>query len=313
MDGKIILSWDVGIKNLAYCILHKKSIDDFTIRKWGVINLVDDRSLCCYQLKNKKLCGKIAKYNSKSDENENINTCKSHKDNYIPDIINNIDLQCEKCNSKSIKSDEFGKIGWCEKHLDKLSKSFLHKYKPKKLTGQDCKDQLPQDLATKMYTVLDGIPELLNVEEVLIENQPSLMNPMMKTVSSILFSYFIMRGIIDNLKNKSLIKIVRFVSPSNKLKVNKKNTENKLSKAESKKGEYKITKGLGETYCKALISKDDLKILETYKKKDDMCDAFLQGFQYLFSPVPDKLFNLIDNIPEPKKKEKKTKKIKVDK
>ena len=34
-----ILSWDVGIKNLAYCIIIKKD-NNFTIDKWGIINLV---------------------------------------------------------------------------------------------------------------------------------------------------------------------------------------------------------------------------------------------------------------------------------
>ena len=63
--------------------------------------------------------------------------------------------------------------------------------------------------------------DLIQVDEILIENQPSLKNPNMKTIACILYSYFVMRGIIDKEKNKSPIKFVKFISPSNKLKVDK--------------------------------------------------------------------------------------------
>ena len=35
-----ILSIDVGIKNLAYCLFHLKSDTDFSIAKWSIIDLV---------------------------------------------------------------------------------------------------------------------------------------------------------------------------------------------------------------------------------------------------------------------------------
>ena len=140
-----------------------------------------------------------------------------------------------------------------------------------------------------------------DISEVLIENQPSLKNPKMKTMSAILYSYFIMRGIIDN---KNSIEEVRFISPSNKLKVNSKVTNSLLEKEQkksdnddkNKKNVYKLTKSLGIKYCKALICEKDTNILDNFKKKDDMCDAFLQGFQYLFSPVPEKYFCKLEKI-----------------
>jgi hypothetical protein len=53
----------------------------------------------------------------------------------------------------------------------------------------------------------------LDVEEVLIENQPSLKNPNMKTIATLLYSYFVFRGIIDKEKTKSKIENIKFISP----------------------------------------------------------------------------------------------------
>lgn len=62
METKI-LSFDVGIKNLAYCLMTKKH-DSVTIQDWNIINLVEDRDLCCYELRTKNKCGKIARFTS---------------------------------------------------------------------------------------------------------------------------------------------------------------------------------------------------------------------------------------------------------
>ncbi len=143
----------------------------------------------------------------------------------------------------------------------------------------------------------------------------------MKTISSLLFSYFVMRGILDKTKTKSKINLVKFVSPSNKLKVDKKTTDSIIGvnkdddkdKDNSKKT-YKLTKNLGVKYCVSLIEEKDKNLLNTYKKKDDMCDSFLQGFQYLFAPVPEKYMKKLQTIDtqnnkkETEKKEKKNKK-----
>ena len=56
-----ILSFDVGIKNLAFCLLNVKN-GKHTIDKWDVINLCDDdtnKACCC---KKPKKCNQLAKY-----------------------------------------------------------------------------------------------------------------------------------------------------------------------------------------------------------------------------------------------------------
>ena len=56
---KKILSFDVGIKNLAYCLMEKKTDGtnyDLNIKKWNIINLVEDRDLCKYKLRTGNFC-----------------------------------------------------------------------------------------------------------------------------------------------------------------------------------------------------------------------------------------------------------------
>jgi hypothetical protein len=94
---------------------------------------------------------------------------------------------------------------------------------------------------------------------------------------------------------------VKFISPSNKLKVDKSVTQNKLDKAKDKKEYYDITKGLGKIYCLALIKETEKHFLSVHEKQDDLCDCFLQGFQYLFNPLPQLYIDKLNTIDESKK------------
>jgi len=288
---KKILSFDVGIKNLAYCILHKKD-DHVKVLDWNIINLVDDRDLCQFELRNKKICGKIARFISPHN-NQKYTTCKAHSLKYVPEINKLEESNSFKCNHLKCKNPACVMVAnkedlaFCDKH-EKDTKKIISQFKPKKLLGQNCSQQPIQELSTKLFSKLDANKEFLNVEEVLIENQPSLKNPNMKTIATLLYSYFIFRGIIDRPITKSPLIYVKFISPSNKLKVNKKITDERLNEAKDKKEEYDITKGLGLIYCQTLINDDEKKYLDTHSKKDDLCDAYLQGFRYLY----------IDGLPE---------------
>lgn len=297
-----ILSFDVGIKNLAYCLMEKTE-DKVKILKWDIINLVEDRNLCQHVLKNKRVCGKIGRFTCSLFENNNMKeivVCNSHKNNYIPIEIETNTFMCahNKCKNKSsinlMTKEEWS---WCDTHKKEV-KSILRNFKPKKLTFQNCSQQPIQELGKKLYTKLDLDKDFILVQDVLIENQPSLKNPNMKTIATLLYSYFVMRGIIDKEKTNSLIDNIRFISPSNKLKVDKLTTNKKLTDAKNKdqKEVYEITKGLGKIYCKTLISEEEKAKLDLYDKQDDLCDAYLQGFQFLFNPVPQYYLDKLKNI-----------------
>ena len=58
-----ILSIDVGIKNLAYCLVNFEK-DEITIDDWDVINICREKNLICGEKLKKKNtnCGKKAKF-----------------------------------------------------------------------------------------------------------------------------------------------------------------------------------------------------------------------------------------------------------
>jgi hypothetical protein len=374
-----IVSWDVGIKNLAYSVIEKDLLTKkVTIIDWDIVNIIDsDKLICCGTLKNDKLCGKKASL--KYDDGVSLKYyCGSHKsqhnvledgwkEEYLKPLL--VDAKCcyklpkkdELCDKKSHFLNDNNP--YCKTHSTillnkKIKDSQLIKIKRKNATSTS-----PEELSKKMYIKLDKIKDLTNVDQVLIENQPSLKNPAMKTVSCFLFGYFAMK----NLYLKNPYKI-NFVSPSNKLKINeedvikvlksitsdarvyqiveklfkkylgidlkksnseellnpyinkgvvrdesvnlvltylmnKKNTLTKiethtiftkinvskgnfidiLKKIEKDNDNYEITKLLSIYYTVVLINSDWSKHLDTFKKKDDLCDAYLQGINFLLS------------------------------
>lgn len=345
--NKKILSFDVGIKNLAYCLIEKMH-DTFSIHKWGIINLVDDREKCSFIMTGNRQCSKDANFTIYHKDNENIFenisskcVCKTHKLKITPKIVPIqtvevkqkskaktktkkpitkeheicVDLKCMLCDKNAeFYLDTNKNFKWCEQHYNKNGKAFEKKITAKKISLVNCNKQPIQDLAEKLFSKLDSEPDFLKINDVLIENQPALRNPTMKTISSILYSYFILRGITDKINTHSNISLIKFVSASNKLKVNKEKTDKVLDKAtlikdntditvKEKRTIYDLTKNLGKEYCRALIDDKDKLILDAHKKKcDDLCDSFLQGFQYLFSPVPSFYIEKLQIVDVEKKK-----------
>ena len=216
-----ILSWDVGIYNLSYCILEKnKETNEIKIIDWDIVNLVDN--------------------------------------------------------------DEM-----------KKNRSLIFENIPRKLHEK---------------------PQLLDVDIVVIENQPSLKNPQMKSIQMILYSYFLILGkVIGNGdKNTSYIDKIEFCSASNKLKIydgpeiileekpkRKKNVicsppsdetivkENVelVEKTKTKKPtiKYADKKRLAIEHAKYFVEKDEnfKDFFNNHKKKDDLADSFLQGLYYI--------------------------------
>ena len=228
-----ILSWDVGIYNLSYCILEKvketnennEDIEIIKIIGWDIVNLVD---------------------NEEMKKNRNL---------------------------------------------------------------------LFENIPRKLYE----IPELLNVDIVIIENQPSLKNPQMKSIQMILYSYFLILGKVigdGNNKNHGYINTIDFCSASNKLKIydgpeivlekktrknekkiieieeikveESKADENKTKKELNKKKgsslKYSDKKKLAVEHAKYFLTKDNLNYLDFFNnntKKDDLADSYLQGLYYI--------------------------------
>jgi hypothetical protein len=310
------LSWDVGVKNMAYTLLEKNE-DKCNLVKAGIINLVDKRDMCVFKLRTGRECGKIARFKMINELNEEKNYCKVHSVKTKIESFETEYYKCIKCgNTSKINILNKEEWSWCEKH-ENLSKKILTQFKPKKITGQNCSQQPIQELVTELFKKLDDNKDFMDVEGVWIENQPALINPAIKTIASALYSYFVIRGIIDKKENK--IKFVKFASPLNKLKVSKTTTKTALDKAKSDREYYNIEKGLGKIYVRALMTTNEIKILDEIKKNndnkdDDVCDAYLQGFHHIFEGVvPEYYQKKLAEIPESELEIKKIKSKKNNK
>jgi hypothetical protein len=185
------------------------------------------------------------------------------------DIINIIDsFLCEtpKCKKKATFLT-FEKQHACVEHKGK---------KHEKL--QTCKTVMVEDLTMNILKSLEARKHLLDIDYVLIENQPSLKNPKMKAVSSCIFNYFLIRGKLDSTRIKSVI----FMSAVNKLKFDLLDNDEKVKELKKTKS-YATNKKLSIIYCQKLIEKNISykEFFSTYKKKDDLADSFLQGYYYI--------------------------------
>jgi len=314
----IISSWDVGIVNLAYCILEYNYDDETqktTIRiiDWDRINLVEDDRIqlnCCGEKKNSTgssrslVCGKKASYYldvnntyygfckvhlKQSEKYWTPNDTKKLFSNNDPEkvgIQNPCDYLKKSGDKCGIKSKYHGQNKYyCTTHYKSVLNKKLKQDAPKMIKNLIVKKYPTSKLQFNLIKKLDTLAEhfaRLGVEEVIIENQPSYKNPKMKSIANTLFDYFLIRGYVDKI-HKLDLKLVRFMCPSNKLKVNENNTLEVLKANKNEKQKYKLTKELGIKYTKQLLNDipEQLQYLDLFRKQDDICDAYLQGRYYL--------------------------------
>jgi len=341
-----VLSFDVGIKNLAGCILEWNDSSDIksnlNIYYWDIINLVqsqkesDEISFCCTSKDCKTKPKSFIEFNSIK-----YCFCTKHlpkKNDLMSDIIGPYledkwtqikNSQCTKCLSElaevsiptditipaeitipesyiettirkqtnSRKTYYYNQLidqTLCSKHykqiLDKATNAIkkVHPFKNKKV-----KDMSSNDLKLQLIKCLDQRAHIIlpNTDIVLIENQPTFKNPTMKAISDTLYTWFMIRGIVDADKNNSSIKEIRFISPSNKLK----EFDTKLITDADDSKKYKITKKLSVDNTKTILTSYNLnkwtERIQSFDKKDDLADSFLQGWYVLNNMFENRLYN----------------------
>lgn len=274
-----ICAFDIGIKNLSFCIIEQLSTN-FQVLKWELINLSTEQKTCIGVPRKNITCDKKATMSCK--EFPDLCFCSLHSKQFRKPkfAICECDeehkcmyVTSKECNKKS--TSQIADKYYCSTHAHQVEKQFDTSYSICKIKKKSCMKESLQILGDKMYTKLEQLPEILEVDKIVIENQPSFKNPTMKSISILLFAYFVMKHFQN----------IDFVSPSGKLKINETLT-NKILKGTPKKDKYKNTKKLAIIYCQKLLEKDSnkkssLKILDNPKKKDDLCDAFLHGYYHL--------------------------------
>jgi hypothetical protein len=291
-----VMSFDVGIKNMAYCILSKT--DEIRIDDWNVLNLMNEevnqtfQCNCIIPARTKKqtdkLCGKKAKY----DKNGSYyceKHAKSNKDFILPTkqttmsylkkqkvqtLINicHSHLLCIDNGTTKMKKDDFLKV--LETFYTTKCLCVLNNIKKKSASEVDL-----LEVGRNMKRLINAIPNIQEITHVVIENQISPIANRMKTIQGMLAQYFIM--INENI-------VISFVSSSHKLKqfndinILYEKIENQHSSYKPKNNpNYKENKLGGVFYCNKILQSNYALQQWTEKmntkKKDDLADSFLQG------------------------------------
>ena len=315
-----VISWDVGIKNLAYCVLEWTESENLKsnlkIHHWDIINVVEDKKKeneIVHKCFSKECKMKVKAY---VDFNNNKYCfCTRHlkdKDNLVKDIFTNYNedkwtevnnCKCSMCvddeliktkSKKTLFENKILNMTLCNKHYKQIiTKSLNAQKKVISFKKSKVKDMTTNDLKLQLIKCLDERKEFLlkDIDMVLIENQPTFKNPTMKSVSDTIYTWFMIRGVVDSSINNSTIKEVKFISPSNKLK--EFNTET-IDEAEDNQ-KYKITKKLSIENTKTILASyglnNSISRILSFDKKDDLADSFLQGWYVLNSLFSDKLYN----------------------
>jgi hypothetical protein len=313
-----IISFDVGIKNLAYCLFETTEEGrPPTIIDWKVLSLMDEPVAI-------PLCSQTSPTSSKAKKTANSPKPCNHKSKFATPLAEAPSAQapsqiflCDKHakvladrgewllpdpkfkNVKKMKLEELmglavslgfslptakkpEVLAWVEDHLAK-----------KRLVGVGGKKSATAgeaDLISLGQAMKKIFQDLLPVDisVVLIENQISPLASRMKTVQGMLAQYFIMR--YEGVR-------VEFISSANKLKMFSKEDVKKKEMNEVGGGveqtqaqKYKSHKKDGVFYCQQVLDKKVFNGGEQWatcerKKKDDLADCFLQGLWRVHNAV----------------------------
>ena len=269
-----ILSIDVGMKNLAFCLFNIQDNLEYNIEKWDVIDLCKEKiHMCGEKNKNGKPCKKKAKFFK--NEKYYCKICARDKKFKIPTPefkkqkikkLKFTPLKQFATNKLNIKYDK--KVKKTElfdlviENIDINYFNFIEKIQTKDFNlvtyGRNLKEEFE-----KLF-------KNTTIDCVIVENQIGPLALRMKTLQGMIMQHFIEKG----------IPLVEEISASNKLKEfigNKKTT-------------YSERKKSGIAITKKLISENNnlhkwTELFTKHKKQDDLADSFLQGRWYLKNTI----------------------------
>lgn len=272
-----IISIDVGIKNLSFCLFEIDiTLKNINILKWDNIDLsVSDKNVYkCIEIDKKGVCNKPAKF-SKDDKCY----CQKHskKHNYLHPTpeLKPAYLKKQKLQNLIDIADKYKltyEIPFKKSNILSIIQDYI---------DTNCYTPITKTNATKVDLVTIGrniqskfneiFSDIDSIDNVIIENQIGPLANKMKTIQGMISQYFIMTN--NNIK-------IDFISASNKLK-------DYLPK---EKIDYNQRKKLGTNTCLSIINNDiqydEWKgFVNKHTKKDDLSDCFLQGLWFIKNRV----------------------------
>jgi len=280
---KTIISFDIGIKNLAYCIFRLDS--SATVLKWNIINLIQQdiaqtQTKCTCMKSGKKcmeVCGKKGSFTHSEGATQTV-YCAIHAKS------SGKMLPCKEMSLTAIKAmkleelktfcrKQFIVFAETDKKLDICAKADAviksRTLIPIKPVKQNANHVHLVEIGKQIKTQLDEVLRDTNIDIVILENQISPIAGRMNTIQGMLAQYFIMRT--------SICPKIEFISSSGKLKDYRDAKETNT---------YRDHKKDSIMFCGDFMKKNEglrkcQTVLESSNKKDDLADSFLQGIYYM--------------------------------
>ena len=303
-----ILSIDVGMKNLAYCLFEcdplkldageiknpESVMQQVNIVAWDTVNLCDGTGvdavsekpaapLC--SISGCKFAAKFVHSATDADAITIVHYCTRHANASGYKMPLAISIKSLKKMTLDELKAFYGEYlsssipEKCEKSklklLQHLTTALANEYLVAVGARKKVVSAASVDLITigrNMHQRFDALPHIVSgIDVVIIENQLSTLATRMKTLQGMITQYFIMRGVPD----------IRFISAINKLKLFDQKKEGEGGEdcyADRKKRSIEITRSLitNAAHMHLMSMK-----FEKHKKKDDLADCFLQGMWWL--------------------------------
>jgi hypothetical protein len=253
-----IISFDVGLRNLAYCVLEGTSRADVTIVDWNIIDVLGEQAgvgaARCFK------CTAAARYEHAS---EGTFACSKH----APKKKEAVTKSALNKKSPIELLGEIERVGLQttatkKAELVKLLYNHARQNTWKKCVASSTTGSV-MDMSSAIASSLDArLSSWKGADAVCIENQPERR---MYAVQAMLQMYFTMRGIRCT-----------GISATHKL--------SNIVTIDDSVTTYKGRKKTGITHAYALIPAANQEHFKKHPKKDDLADSFLQGLWFLEHP-----------------------------
>lgn len=291
--NKTVVSFDIGIKNLAYCIFSIGQ-SGISVAGWGIVNLALQDAVVkpqcnCAKAKGGALCGKTATYKYGEDQRFCLTHAKS-SGKLLPT------KELSAAAHKKLKVDELATlctkygigIVSTDKKPDVLAKVVAHfaarTLEPIVVAKSKNANQIHLvEIGKRIKAQFDAVFANCEPTHVILENQISPIAGRMNTIQGMVAQYFIMRDANDRLA-------IDFISSSGKLKgfSDRVQPDDKVQPAVKAQdtNTYKDHKRDGIAFCHQFMAANGglatfRHIINAAPKKDDLADCFLQGIYYL--------------------------------
>ena len=313
-----LVSFDIGIKNMAYCVMEVGPIgstlelSSFQVVDWNVIDLIESRdtssakNVCGCLLKTKKKgdaqCGKKAKYH-KNDQYFCETHAKTQTQYLIPSKENTLgSLRKRKVDDITQLYRQldlhsgFGSFPNKPEMIESIARYYdARTFSEIRTVKKNANDANLIHIGWAIRRAFETREHFNDITHVVIENQISPIATRMKTIQGMLAQYFIMQSSLEN-----PVEVV-FVSSSNKLRLGKNTKPDTVATETPPSGsKYKQNKKDGVELCRQYISANP--VLEKWSgvlglsrkdKKDDLADCFLQVVWYMSNR---NIINCADNL-----------------